>query len=263
MDEYQGREREYYDAYWHEGLGDWSPASEGAVPEEIDLLMKVVHPGSRVLEIGCGDGRIGEVLQAVVGGRRHRYLGVDVSPAAVERARARGLEALLWDGQSALPVEDAQMDVVLCFEVLEHVFLPELLLREAVRVLRPGGRIAGSVPNVAFLPNRLLLLLGRFNPGGSPATSLRAPWRDPHIRFFTLPTLRALLLEVGFAGVRIAGQRFSLTDLPRLYRVRGKTRRMLVALSRPVQWLGRTTPGLFAPRLYFEAWRNRGESGAK
>jgi SAM-dependent methyltransferase len=106
--------------------------------EPIDTLLAAVGEARphRVLDAGCGDGGIAALLTAP------DVVCVDQSEAAVEAARARGLEALQADIEE-LPFEDAAFDVVVCNWVLYH--LPDLDrgLSELSRVLRPAGRLVG------------------------------------------------------------------------------------------------------------------------
>ena len=68
----------------------------------------------------------------------------------------------MWaDVEEPLPFDDASFDVVVAAELLEHLRRPDHLVAEIARVLRPGGTIAGSVPNAYRLKNRLRALRGR------------------------------------------------------------------------------------------------------
>src|SRR5262249_29482595 len=124
---------------------------------------------------------------------------------------------------------------------------------EIHRVLRLEGYLLGSVPNSVWLGNRLLMMSGRFSPGGSPATSLKAPWKDPHIRFFSAQSLRSLLGQSGFRQVRVLGGDFSFLDFPILYKSGGWPRGLLSACSWPFSKLGQWWPSLLSARLYFTA----------
>jgi methionine biosynthesis protein MetW len=126
-------------------------------PDRIPLFQEWIGgPGLRVLDLGCRDGAL---TAAYLDG--NDVVGVDVDRAALARAAQRGIETTWADLDDPLPFEDASFDVVVAAEVLEHLRLPEVVLSEAKRVLRPGGLLVGSVPNCFRLKTRLRFLLGR------------------------------------------------------------------------------------------------------
>lgn len=124
-------------------------------------------PETRVLDAGCGEG----VLVDEYAGRL-RIEGLDPNYSS-DRVRNGSL--------TALPYEDATFDRALCLDVLEHLTFEEqpLALAELRRVLRPGGELLVSVPNLAHLQSRVhFLLRGRLirtaselkHPGDRPAS---------------------------------------------------------------------------------------------
>lgn len=240
----------FYDGYWKKDDGGWSPVGVTLDPHERSLLERFVPKGGRVLDYGCGDG---SHLGPYILSSNRTYVGADISLEAVNLCRRKGLEASQFDASNPLPWTEAAFDSVVSFEVLEHLFRPDAAVQEIHRVLRKGGTFVGSVPNAAHIGTRALLVLGRVNPGGSPETSLRKPWADPHIRFFTVRTLSAMLVEAGFANVRVHGAKFTARELPLLYRVRGSWRRIIEVASSPFGVLGTAWPALFSHRLYFSA----------
>jgi methionine biosynthesis protein MetW len=200
----------YYDSYWSDD--GFQPVGGDLTPPLRNVMEQFVQPGSRCLDVGCGDGRtVGPWLL------QHgcRYVGVDVSEIAVSRAVAFGLDARRIEDASALPFDDGSFDVGLMIEVLEHLFAPHEAVAEMHRVLRPGGVLLVTVPNVSYWRRRLdLALFGRWNPFGDDL-SVEQPWRDPHVRFFNLSSMERMLRQAGFASVATRGQGGAvLRDLP-------------------------------------------------
>lgn len=200
---------DYYQTYWT--TGGFNPV--GHIKPELEaILRRGLSPGLACLDLGCGDGQtLGPWLTA--NGRR--YLGVDISGTAVAAAVASGLSAVQVESTDALPFPDDSFDNVCCIEVFEHLFAPEQTAREILRVLKPGGSLIATVPNVAYWRRRLeLLILGIWNPLGTHR-SRQEPWNDPHIRFFSPPSLGAMLVKAGYTRVRGGGHAGGLLrDLP-------------------------------------------------
>ncbi len=171
----------FYDAYWRD-------KGDKVDQQRLDLLARHVNAGERVLQVDCGPGWLPEMMQA----RGAQVVATDLSAVAVDRARARGVDARQFDiDGGSLPFEGAAFDVVVSDSQLEHRVDAEHALDEMVRVLRPGGRLILLLPNTAHWRVRLWLLCGRFPYVDHTPT-------DPlHLRFFTLPDLRAMLARRG------------------------------------------------------------------
>jgi demethylmenaquinone methyltransferase/2-methoxy-6-polyprenyl-1,4-benzoquinol methylase len=103
-------------------------------------LWRIVR-GDRVLEPGCGTGRLTEVLAAVTGPTGH-VLAMDLSREMVTRARMRVLPdhvTVLQESALSVPADDGSFDKVICLNVFPHFEDGAAALREFVRVLRAGG----------------------------------------------------------------------------------------------------------------------------
>jgi len=135
-------------------------------------------PGLRVLDLGC---RTGALTQHYAEG--NDVVGVDVDRVALGQAAERlGIETHWADVEEGLPFDDASFDVVVAGELLEHLADPVSAVANVRRVLRPGGRFVGSVPNAFRLKSRI-----RFAAGRHPETD------DTHLQLFTPAALHALL----------------------------------------------------------------------
>lgn len=163
------------------------------VPERIPLLVAAIGRGRRVLDLGC---RSGALTRHFLEG--NSVVGLDVDAAALEKAAALGVEPVQANVEEPLPFEDASFDAVVAGELFEHLQFPDALVGEIRRVLRPGGTLAGSVPNAFRVQSRLRFLRGK------------SPEDDPtHLRMFSPTMLRELLagferIELDFVGGRYA-----------------------------------------------------------
>ena len=169
-----------------------------------------------ILDLGCGDGAALTVAARHNPG--HRFAGIDWSSDALRQARAHGLPVLRADVTArGLPVADGAADVVIMSEVIEHLVDPDGAVAEARRVLRPGGSLLLSTPNLAAWYNRGLLAAG-IQPVFSEV-SLRGVFGRPgrvvagHLRLFTRRALTEFLTASGFRCVTVAGARYH--DVPR------------------------------------------------
>lgn len=231
---------DYYEKYWSEG--GFNPKN-ATWPELARLYSANINRGARCLDVGCGDGNVsGRWLKA----HGCDYVGVDISQHAVDQAEMNGLSAVRIDDASALPFDAGSFDVAVCVEVVEHLFQPMGAMLEIHRILRPGGILMVTTPNIAYWRRRLdLALLGRWNPLGD-TLSVDQPWRDPHIRFFNPGALKRMLRAAGFEDVRVGAHGGSvLGDLPWIgTRMRGLPR---IGVYRVAE---RFAPSLLGYRLH-------------
>ena len=107
--------------------------------------------GRQVLEAGFGEGYGADLLAGVA----TTVIGVDYDESAVAHARARYPRVQVRQGNlAALPLPDASVDVVVNFQVIEHLWDQSQFVAECARVLRPGGLLLMSTPNrITFTPD--------------------------------------------------------------------------------------------------------------
>ena len=105
------------------------------------LLELIPAPGRRTLDLACGEGRLSRVLAA----RGHAVVGVEGSPALAAAAREAAPAIEVLDGDAAaLPLPDGAVDLVVCSMALLNFDDLDAAVREAARVLEPGGRLCFS-----------------------------------------------------------------------------------------------------------------------
>jgi len=109
----------------------------------VKFLMNSIPEDSHVLEIGCNSGGL---LRLISEQRKGYCVGLEISEKLAEKAKAKGFNVTIGQAEN-LPWEDNKFDVVVMTEVLEHIYQPGLALKEAHRVLKPGGVFVGSVPH--------------------------------------------------------------------------------------------------------------------
>ncbi|MDO8448670.1 MAG: methionine biosynthesis protein MetW [Rhodoferax sp.] len=155
----------------------------------MEAIARLVPEGSRVLDLGCGDGAMLAHLQKT---RDCTGYGIEIDDANVLACVKLGVNVIQLNLDEGLDLfDDASFDVVLQIDTLQHLRNAEVMLRETVRVGRIG---IVAFPNFAHWPNRLSVLRGRM-----PVTRrLPYQWYDtPNIRVGTHADLAALALRSG------------------------------------------------------------------
>jgi methionine biosynthesis protein MetW len=148
-----------------------------------------VPAGSRVLDLGCGDGSLLAHLMAAKGCTGY---GIELNDANVQSCLTKGLPVLQLNLEDGLALfADGSFDVVLQINTLQHLRNAQTMLRETVRVGKTG---IVAFPNFAHWPNRLSVLRGRM-----PVTkTLPYQWYDtPNIRVGTFADFAALAAHSG------------------------------------------------------------------
>lgn len=159
--------------------------------------------GRRMLDVGAADALVSRRLTE----RGWRVTGIEGDPALAQAGAPYCERMITANLNREVPEVQGPFDAILYGDVLEHLIDPLRVLVELNRSLVPDGFVIVSVPNIAHLYIRLLLLLGRFDYID------RGILDNTHLRFFTARSLRVLLDDAG-----LVVERFSATPAP-LYQV--------------------------------------------
>lgn len=160
-------------------------------------LWPYIPPGAgRVLDVGCAAGEVGAALK--IQGRAHEVVGLELSPDAAAVAREQLDDVIVGDIETLeIPYPDGYFDVLLYADVLEHLRNPWSVLERQRALLRPGGLVVASLPNIGHYSTLLMLL--------------RQQWRYQdlgimdytHLRFFTRSGVLDLFRRAGFTEARL------------------------------------------------------------
>jgi 2-polyprenyl-3-methyl-5-hydroxy-6-metoxy-1,4-benzoquinol methylase len=155
-----------------------------------DLIELLSRPVGRVLDVGCGEGGAAAPLRTA---GASWISGIEVLTEPAKRAAEYYDEVQVGDASDAVLRVSGPFDTILCYDVLEHIYDPEQVLRRLLEVSRPGGQLHVSVPNARHVSLlRDLIVRGTF--GYEPQGH-----RDvTHIRWFTRRDIVALLGESGW-----------------------------------------------------------------
>ena len=169
----------YYDQLWdnhrHKQIIDW------------------INPNSIVLDFGCGNGQLSNYLMKY---KDCQIVGIEKESELAKIARNHGFKVICSD------IEDPKLlnfipsfnyDSIIFADVLEHLVSPWMILNKCHRLLKPGGHLIISIPNIVHFSMRLRFLIGRFE------YSDHGGIRDiGHLRFFTYYSVKRMFAETGY-----------------------------------------------------------------
>jgi len=145
------------------------------------IVFNEIEEKSECLDVGCWTGNLGMKL---INEKGCFVGGVDFNEEVLRVAKERGYREIyqvdLNKNPSDLKKVDKKYDYIICADVLEHTIKPEFILNLLKENLHDNGYIIISIPNVAFIQQRIFLLFGKFdyNPNGGIMD-------ETHLKFFT------------------------------------------------------------------------------
>jgi 2-polyprenyl-6-hydroxyphenyl methylase/3-demethylubiquinone-9 3-methyltransferase len=174
--------------------------SHGYLYDPVAKLLVDIPPDALVVDIGCGNGSFLSLFQS----RGWQLYGSDYSSTGIEIARASypDIKFSLGNAESMpeeLTSRAGQFDVVLCTEVIEHVYNPRGLLKTCHNLLKPKGMLVLTTPYHGYFKNLLLAATGKLD------RHFTVLWDHGHIKFWSHKTMREVLAESHFTNIEFSG----------------------------------------------------------
>jgi len=180
------------ESYKHSTL-EASKLTKKVLPRIMSILEKMSADKSeplQVLEVGAGNGFVSNIL------KREGYEVTALEPsddgAYLIATAYPDIKLIKSQIETIEPALNSQYDVVVCLEVVEHVYNPKEFIRSIYKALKQDGRLIITTPYHGYIKNILIALLGLSDK------HYTVLWENGHIKFFSIKTLTELLALNGF-----------------------------------------------------------------
>jgi len=205
-------QQDFYDSVYQDP--EWESMRK---EDAIQILNKIdfkIPSDARVVDVGCGLGCLGHEIIQKFG---CMVDGVDINDVSLKASQMKGLKVLKFDLDSNWQLQSESYDYVFSTEMIEHVINTDLFIEESKRILKKGGRLILTTPNLTCWYNRLIFIFGyqpfftevsiKDKTFGLDFTRKLTPNRTPvgHIRVFSYRAIKDMLEFYGFKNVRIVG----------------------------------------------------------
>lgn len=191
-----------YEAVWDKKLNDpqWLASDgKGRIEHAVNYINSLNLPDAiKLLDAGCGRGTLARMLN-----RNFHYTGIDISQKALQQASRVYHQTECVDiNAQPMPFADNSFDLVTALDIIEHVFDPRYLLHEIYRVLKPGGEVILTTPNILCQGHINRMLRERKFPKTSNDPF---PYDGGHLHFFTYRDCAELLTQRNFKNLTPIG----------------------------------------------------------
>ncbi len=168
------------------------------IPLLKEYVLSRIGRGKKVLDVGCLGGKVSRLILE----QNNEVWGVEVNPVAAAVAERRGVRVKIADVEEGLPFENSKFDFVNAGEVLEQLYDTKFFFDETWRVLKEGGVLLFTTPNLNSLENRIRIISGGYlsMTGAYPEDHF-----GEHVRVFNISKIRELCNQTGFEVVDICG----------------------------------------------------------
>lgn len=182
-------------------------------PPTIDRLsLSLVPENSRVCDLGCGNGRLGELMKKKL---NCEVVGVEQDAQKAKTAALKIKKVIVGDLENpkiqSRILKEEKFDLIFASAILEHLKRPEEVLNNLKKALQKNGVVIITLPNIAYWPTRFKLLFGKFDYTQSGILD------KTHLRFFTLPS--AIKFIEKDCGLKIEAVDFEFPALPIIHRI--------------------------------------------
>jgi 2-polyprenyl-6-hydroxyphenyl methylase/3-demethylubiquinone-9 3-methyltransferase len=159
------------------------------LPAVTSILRAVAPAPRRLFDLGCGNGSIAAELDRL----GYAITGIDASSEAIANAKRHHADLNLHQGSAYddLAGTFGQFPLVLSLEVVEHLYSPRSFAKTVYGLLEPDGIAIISTPYHGYWKNLAMALTGKLEP------HFTALWEHGHIKFFSMASLRRLLVDAG------------------------------------------------------------------
>jgi methionine biosynthesis protein MetW len=164
---------------------------------DLQIIASWIEPGSRVIDLGCGEG---DLLQHLISNKGVQGTGIELNEEKAARCIEKGLSVLQGDiNEEVRDYPEGRFDYVILSQTLQQVYQPDELIRAMLRIGRKG---IVSFPNFSHWQIRLQLLFSGYAP---VSRQLPYQWFDtPNIRVITLKDFRKFVHKVGLKVLKEA-----------------------------------------------------------
>ena len=187
--------------------------------ERVILSILEENPRAKFVDLGCYDGRFTSKMADKI--RARKVFGIDLVKEELDKACEKGITCKIGDLNEPLPFRDGSFDVVCAIQIIEHLSETDRFLKEVHRVLKPGGYLVISTPNLASFHNIFFLLLGRQPLTATVSDEMKGDWKGlgtgvgpAHKRLFTISGLTKLLTYHKFKVEKVIGSSFYPLPIP-------------------------------------------------
>ncbi len=205
---------DYYD-YWNKNRDNkviWQREKLA-----LKIIGNILKDKDKILDIACGNGKFMRIMFNKFKNKNLEIKGIDYSEVEVKEAKSHGLDVKRVNLEEGIPFDNNSFDIIYAGEIIEHLYNADYFLSEVNRILKKGGHIVFSTPNLCAWFNRIFMPLGIQPLFLEPSTKSKLVGAGVlkrfkkesqpvgHIRIFTIAALKDMLKMNNFRNISVKG----------------------------------------------------------